>query len=667
MQQAIRTPYDKVAQTLAVETGSHRGEVAVPVLMQLTGRALSDRAAVDDLWTTAMRNTVAPRYHAFSPDLDRALRVMADHAGPLDAAEAGFVGRVIVYLVCPTADVDVDAVLAKFLGAMTLVDGHVQAPLLEALWIGPMVVFAPDGTGRPLTGEGMRMTLDEATDAPVVGIIDDGIGYLNAAFRTPGQDRTRIDALWQMHRPRRHAGGIDLGLDPLTGDDIDARIGDLRAGQTTEGQVYYDDNLRLYAHDSYHGTNTAVTHGTHMLDLICQQFRPSFKTAHRDILAVQLPPFSIRDTSGDHLSFFAYVGLRLMLWRMREGLGAGQDCALRPLVLNVSLGMLAGPKDGSGHFQREFEREVAAYEAATGGTVTAFFAYGNAYGDRQLATATIAPKSDVAFKWRNLPEDRTASFMEIRATGPVELGLIAPGEAAPHHWVAPGMGQTTALKGAHGDDLGWALGHASAQYDEAGSLVWDEDGVVMALRPTSPDLGDAAFRAGLWTVVVRSVCHEDVDITAQIQSGSTPPGYAPHGRQSYFESPQTDAAVTVTDAGSYTALAPQSGGAIKTVAAAAFGGASPMGYSSQGGTFAVNAAPDVSVVVEDRFLSGGVLAAGTRTGLVARAGGTSAAAAIAAGLEADRITRGDPVPDWTDPQDDRLGRAVLHSKKATPG
>ncbi|WP_375282269.1 hypothetical protein, partial [Pseudooctadecabacter sp.] len=570
MPQAIRTPYDKVAQTLAVETGSHGGEVAVPVLMRLTDRALSDCALVDDLWTRAIRNTEAPRYHAFSPDLDRAMRIMSDHGGPLNAAEADFVGRVIVYLICPTADVDVDAVLAKFLGAMTLIDGHQQAPLLEALWIGPMVVFAPDGTASHEPADGMRMTLDEGTDAPVVGIIDDGIGYLNAAFRAPGQDRTRIDALWQMHRPRRYANGIDLGLDPLMGDDIDARIGQLRAGQTTETQVYYDDNLRLYAHDSYRGTNRAVTHGTHMLDLICQQFRPSFKTAQRDILAVQLPPFSIRDTSGDHLSFFAYVGLRLMLWRMRDGLGSGvgPDEGLRPLVLNVSLGMLAGPKDGSGHFQREFEREVAAYEAATGGTVAAFFAYGNAYGDRQLATATVASQKDVAFKWRNLPEDHTASFMEIRATGPVELGLIAPGEAAPHHWVAPGMGQTIALKGVHGDDLGWALGHGSARYDEAGSLVWDEDGVVMALRPTSPDLGDAAFRAGLWTVVVRSVCDEDVEITAQIQSGSTPPGYAPHGRQSYFESPQTDDAVTVTDAGSYTALAPHSGGAIKTVAAA---------------------------------------------------------------------------------------------------
>uniref|UniRef100_UPI0035C81F33 hypothetical protein n=1 Tax=Pseudooctadecabacter sp. TaxID=1966338 RepID=UPI0035C81F33 len=90
-----------------------------------------------------------------------------------------------------------------------------------------------------------------------------------------------------------------------------------------------------------------------------------------------------------------------------------------------------------------------------------------------------------------------------------------------------------------------------------------------------------------------------------------------------------------------------------------------MGYSSQGGTFAVNAAPDVSVVVEDRFLSGGLLAAGTRTGLMARIGGTSAAAAIAAGLEADRLTRGEAAPQWTDVPDDRLGRAVLHSKKAT--
>ncbi len=327
--------------------------------------------------------------------------------------------------------------------------------------------------------------------------------------------------------------------------------------------------------------------------------------------------------------------------------------------------MLAGPKDGSGHFQREFLREVAAYEAATGGTVTAFFAYGNAYGDRQLATAQIAPKDSVTFGWRTLPDDRTASFMEVRATGPVEIGLIAPGETVPQSWTAPGAGECIALHNDAGEAIGWALGQTSALYGADGGLDWSADGVVVALRPTSPDLGRAAFRAGLWQVVVRSGGAAPVDVTAQIQSGSTPPGYAPHGRQSYFESPQRDAGVKVTDAGSYTALAPHSSDRVKTVAAAAFGGAEPMAYSSQGGTFAVNHAPDFAVVVEDGFLSGGFLAAGTRTGSMARIGGTSAAAAIAAGLEADRLTRGQAAKPLTDDADPRLGRAVFHSKTAT--
>ena len=64
-----------------------------------------------------------------------------------------------------------------------------------------------------------------------------------------------------------------------------------------------------------------------------------------DILAVQLPPAAVADTSGRRLDPYVVMGLR---WMVTEAL---RLCRARggpvPLVVNISLGSLGGPGDAS--------------------------------------------------------------------------------------------------------------------------------------------------------------------------------------------------------------------------------------------------------------------------------------------------------------------------------
>ncbi len=72
------------------------------------------------------------------------------------------------------------------------------------------------------------------------------------------------------------------------------------------------------------------------------------------VLAVQLPPASIRETAGRRMEAHLVQGLR---WILAEVLRRANRAKVPPVVVNLSLGTLAGPGDAT-----EFLADWMAHE-----------------------------------------------------------------------------------------------------------------------------------------------------------------------------------------------------------------------------------------------------------------------------------------------------------------
>ncbi|BBU58596.1 hypothetical protein KU6B_48610 [Mameliella alba] len=83
------------------------------------------------------------------------------------------------------------------------------------------------------------------------------------------------------------------------------------------------------------------------------------------------------------------MGLR---WILRQ---AARVDATAPVIVNVSLGVLAGPKDGTHFVEHQMAREAQTWEEVTGQPVRLVWAFGNSYRSSQVAwlTPTEAPRN----------------------------------------------------------------------------------------------------------------------------------------------------------------------------------------------------------------------------------------------------------------------------------
>lgn len=633
MSNLIESPYDDFQQLLDLEAKQHLDpeapmERVLPILMRV--------AAPQDEDTTlgSHRSNVMSLLHdmtqvfgtdVFSDDLEE-LVIYLSGQNP-DRAMVAFLSRIVLYLRMPNCSDS--AQLHHFLSRYSVA--------LTPLWVGPRLrIEDRSGLAKPACNTPPSTSDVAYADYPVIGIIDDGIGFLNQAFCR--KEQTRIDAIWLMTRPSRTSHGYQIAKRLTGAEDIDSLIDQVRQGRKLESEIYDALNRSLYAHDTYHATSRSVTHGTHMLGLASERTAP-LPDGMRDLLAVDLPPFSVRDMSGHYLSFFAYLGVRFMLRRMIHA-HKSPNKAPRPLIINLSIGMLAGPKDNTGAFPREFLSEVDSYKQATLGQVTGVFSFGNAGMNRQVATVDLKQGTSSQLDWRLLPDDRTASFLELRGPCDLEVAIECLADCdGPSQFVRPAAGTYQDIK--KDDRLAariygnWSM-ISSENQDTTDITEWcfgrtavthKADGLIIALRPTHDHLHPISDAPGLWRIHIRSATGGRV--TCQIQSDDTPPGYLNHGRQSYFEDPQHGDVDPVTAMGSYSAMIPVSNDHVSVNALRWTPSGNleeTMPYASQGGLFDINSA-DTGVVIEDHFRAGGLSGLGTLTGTTARMGGTSAAAA----------------------------------------
>jgi hypothetical protein len=513
---------------------------------------------------------------------------------------------------------------------------------LPAFWrvieVGPPMQLPVQGDPAP--GEDLRATLGDLDPrVPVAAVIDDGIGFLNARFRTD-DGRSRIRAVWLQAAHTLSAGDVVCGQ-VLTGPGIDAHL----ATGAPEAEVYAEVNRVLYPVTDAALTNRRVAHGTHVLDTAAGAApggRDPIRTV--PILAVQLPPHSVRETAGRRLEAYLVQGLR---WLLAEVLRQAQGTDVPPLVVNISLGSLAGPGDSHAFLADWMRHEVARHARLAGADrLRLVIAYGNARLSRLAARGELRLSQPMELIWRILPDDHTSSHLEIRTDASMVPGLRVtlsppPGSGLPaleFPWPAAGSG--------------WQLAGPVA----AVSSVSDPGGgaqLHLALGPTVGLPGLPACPPGGWRITLRTTEAEPVRVTARVQRDDTPYGYRTLGRQSWLDHPQgwdwdpdlrgylaprsaADApGCPVTREGTSVAYAGADDPAILFVAAARPvtgepGRLRPAAYSSEGARYLArpgeSMGPTLAARGDDGVMLAGRRASGVLSGSSVRLSGTSVAA-----------------------------------------
>ena len=497
---------------------------------------------------------------------------------------------------------------------------------------------------------------------PIVAIIDDGIGFLNARFRKPaagGRYRTRFHAVWlqalesrRRDGPRRaHVGEI------LTRADIDAWLS--RGEALEEAAVYSALGQRLYGHEGHKSLQYGISHGTHVLDLAAgaDPQGPPDPVHDWPLIGVQLPSEAVADTSGMRFEAYMVQGVR---WILAE---AARIDPAAPVIVNLSLGMLAGPKDGSSFAEYQIAREAALWEKVTGQPVRVVWAFGNNRRSRQVARLDFDPEVEVTrhrIAWRNQPDDLTASYMEIRTpdgipSDRIEISLTTPGGVDSGFVPIPVGGyRTLAANGAPVARIYHVPAHRLS------ASVTQRSTHTLALAPNAAQVaGEPLAEAGVWQVGVRCLGAVPCAVHLQIQRDEALPGYRNVGRQSYFDG--DDAAYAwdsarqdwsgltptcpITRAATHSALVTDPARQVFSVGAALWQAAreeyAPAPYSPDGSGWSVPG-PTAATRADDGWAQRGVLAAGTYTGSTSPISGTSAAAGRmtrALAMNARRIAR----------------------------
>ncbi|MCY7315779.1 MAG: hypothetical protein LH480_09195 [Rubrivivax sp.] len=352
-----------------------------------------------------------------------------------------------------------------------------------------------------------------APDGPplIFAVIDRGCAFLHEALRQPGAGGraggTRLLGLWDQSTPVVAAAstagipgaapaGFGYGRE-LTPQIIDSLI----ARMAYEGL----DEVAVYAAAGYllddRGRLREAAHGTHVVDtgagrVVGSTPRSSSKPDADDaasavpLIFVDVPGLVEHDTTGASSAAFVLDALHYI--RLRAGSQA-------QVVVNISLGALAGPHDGSSLLERAMDDLLQR-----DGRMAILLAAGNA-GDgehqRWHAFGNLDGGATAALDWRLHPEDATDSFVEIwlqsrDGAALPQIRLTAPG-AEPSPWAD--IGAAPQLLPA--PQAAATAAPVAAIYSR-GADHWGPD--AMALVAVAPCAGSrAAATAGVWRIELR--------------------------------------------------------------------------------------------------------------------------------------------------------------------
>jgi hypothetical protein len=532
-------------------------------------------------------------------------------------------------------------------------------------------------------GQGLASTV-------ITGVIDDVMGFANERFRR-AQTGTRVERFWMQGMPAIAGGKAAIG-----GEIDRAAIDALLQTIPSEAQVYDKlfpkgvyvirraprGELGLTPFESLNSRPFAFpeTHGTQVLDLAAGwplQEAP----ANRPIMAVQLPQLATLETWGARLDLFILLGLqRLIHWADRwveDGL-----VKRAPLVVNISYGILAGPKDGTGMIEAEIARLVAARNAEGIPTVVVLPS-GNGYRDNCRAAFTLAPQDRREVTLRLQPDDQSVSFVELWLTGLDRMRLaITPPQGARFDRLIQNSDAVFDWQGNLGNGLMQTMARIYVRpYPAAAGAPFGRTRITIAFLPSqNHEVPHQVVPAGAYLVQLTNTGTSPLHAVMETQRDETPPSFPTWGRQAYLDDAQAydwdselcdyaapNVASAVTRGGTLSAYATANTPGVVVVGAAFDRDAlAQAALYSAGGPNPGRSRPDVSAVADETRSHPGVMASATYSGGTSFFSGTSSAAPQVARVIVDALSA-NPALDLTDlnslftarTPDGRLGAARL--------
>lgn len=376
----------------------------------------------------------------------------------------------------------------------------------------PLPPFAR-ATKEPLPDPMIRLTWMPDADNVVVGVIDSGIALSHARFRRL-DGGTRFLSAWLMGGKWREDSAVPFGRE-LFRTEIDQLM--FRA--VSAGTVDENDFDRSADATQFHSARgdrrleNNATHGTMVADLAAgYDLRQSHEDEFRrrlPIIGVGLPPNTSMGASGNFLEFFALHAVEYIIDRADR---IWKACDLPeggafPVVINLSYGLQAGPKDGHMLIEKVI-RKINEKAEKTGRPIRVLLPAGNDLLSEGAAEFDFSEARAKLLDWRLRPEDQTPNFGELwsddlagegkkNAAHPLALSLRPP--SGPASDATPGQnGQMNTLIY---DGKPVARIYCRKHEGAAGTHRMS---YVVCTSPTLRPDRDVAAPAGAWTWTVTS-------------------------------------------------------------------------------------------------------------------------------------------------------------------
>ena len=376
----------------------------------------------------------------------------------------------------------------------------------------PLPNFAR-ATADPLPDPMIRLTWMPDADNAIVGVIDSGIALSHARFRRL-DGGTRFLSAWLMGGSWREESAVPFGRELFRTEIDQLMFRAVAAGAVDEAD--FDrraDASQFFSPRGDRRLENNATHGTMVADLAAgYDLRHSYEDEHRrrlPIIGVGLPPNSSMGASGNFLEFFALHAVEYIIDRADR---IWKACDLPeggafPIIINLSYGLEAGPKDGHMLIEKVI-RKINEEAEKTGRPIRVLLPAGNDLLSEGCAKFDFEGDHAKSIDWRLRPEDQTPNFAELWSdelpgegpktpTHPQGLSLRPP--SGPASDATPGQhGQMNTLK-LDGKPVARIY---CRKYD--GDNGWYRMSYVLCTAPTLRPDRDVAAPSGAWTWTLTS-------------------------------------------------------------------------------------------------------------------------------------------------------------------
>lgn len=416
---------------------------------------------------------------------------------------------------------------------------HRTFDAFDALLASLPFLAPPDDETAPVTDAPEGFLSPEAmppdpAHAAIIAVIDHAIPFAHHLLTTAG-GHSRVAALWMQDAPVSvPRPDIPFGRE-IRGVEIDHLRGIGTSHPGDEDAVYRQLGLmdaanprgRWYLRAASHGAAVACTAAGY----------PAGDRAGRafPLIGVGLPDWALADTSGGAMPYLLQSAVVFIIARARALAREIRPNGRVPLVINISLGVTAGARDGQSLIEA-MQDAICAAPPPELGPVQFVLATGNTR--QNMLCAQVAPRETIG--WRILPDDGSLSECQIwtpvlaPGCAPIALRLTLPDGSRAQTAFAPPSGpgaQIAYLRDGAGRELARLVLQAVARPGGLRQCL-----TIIVPPSVASNAGMTPGAPGTWALRLRASTPAPCAVV--IQRDDRLPGFPGVGRQSVLVDPR---------------------------------------------------------------------------------------------------------------------------------